>query len=88
MSELSEEAKAELHDAIHIVRTDKFESWFRKAHPGQPMPDVDDKTPKPKDKAPKDDKTPPKKEEIIDPPKPRKGLWAVGFEGDDNDGDS
>lgn len=63
MSDLTDEAKAEIAQAVKTVREDKFEAWFREKF-GKPSTPPD---PKPGDPPPSND--PPK-----DPPAKR-GLW-------------
>lgn len=59
--ELSDEAKAEIAEAIKIIRSDYSEGMFRKWL-GEP-----------KKEEPNDPNLPPKKE--LEPPKKKKGLW-------------
>ena len=61
MSDLTDEAKAAIAEAVQIVRQDKFEAWLRSREEG----------PKPGNGPP----APPPKDEPPEPPKTRKGLW-------------
>jgi hypothetical protein len=75
---LSEEAKAELREAVRIVREDRFEKHARGILSGFQPKTPDPKDP-PKDPAdpPKDPADPPKKDDPNDPPKVRKsGYWG------------
>ena len=62
MGDLTDEAKAEIAEAVRIVREDKFELWIRSREKG----------PEPGNGPP----APPAKNEPPEPPKPpKKGLW-------------
>jgi hypothetical protein len=74
MSDLTDEAKKEIQDAIAIVASDKGYGMMKKIHDHLIPP-----TPENDPGKPGDPTAPPKKEDEPEPDKPKKrGLWNVG----------
>jgi hypothetical protein len=69
-NELTDEAKAEIAEAIRIVREDKFETYIRTKH----FPTKAPETEPPVEGDPNKIEPPPRKEPEVEPPK-KKGLY-------------
>lgn len=88
MPELSDEAKAELRDAIAIVRSDKQYSMVRDIHSRTGDTKSPAKqNPKPVEPGKKDPAVPPptKPEPTEDEKPKRRGLWNLGNDEGDSD---